>query len=81
MTQPTPEKFTVAYGRTARTLEYSDQRGQLIFTVDLTGSGPNSFYLEHWTDRSERDGRYAIAYERAKAYIESCGYNVQEYGA
>jgi hypothetical protein len=72
--------FTVKFGRTARTLEYDDHQGQLVFSVDLGSGGDKSLCLEHWSPQNQRVPRYRLAFERAKQYLESCGYHVETYG-
>jgi hypothetical protein len=72
--------FTVKFGSAARTLEYGDQQGHLVFTFDLGSGGEKSLCLEHWSPQTQRVPRYRVAFERAKQYLESCGYQVEVYG-
>ena len=86
----TPKEFTVKWGKYARTLEYEDAEGSFIFTFDLGSQydskdssrpGGRSLCLEHHGSRTKRDSRYSRAFERAKQFLESFGYDVEIYGA
>jgi hypothetical protein len=76
-----PNEFTTKFGKVARTLEYEDPQGHLVFTFDLGSGGDKSLCLEHFTPQSQRVPRYRVAFERAKEYLESCGYQVEIFGA
>ena len=72
--------FTVKFGSTARTLEYDDHQGHLVFSFDVGSGGDKSLCLEHLSPQNQRVPRYRLAFERAKQYLESCGYHVETYG-
>jgi hypothetical protein len=74
-----PNNFNVEFGKVARTLEYSDSEGRMVFTFDL-GSGEKSLCLEHYPARKQIAPRYKIAFERTKMFLESHGHQVEIYG-
>ncbi len=74
-------EYTLKFGRVARTLEYDDPQGHIVFTFDLGQGGDKSLCLEHYLPQNQRVPRYRIAFARAKEYLESCGYSVEVYGA
>jgi hypothetical protein len=73
------DNFTVKFGRTARTLNYEDAQGHITFTFDLAADG--SLVLETGGDKQRViiGPRFDVAVNRAKKYIESCGYVVEIY--
>jgi hypothetical protein len=84
-----PNRYTVKFGKIARTLEYDDAEGHILFTFDMgskfdfknpNGPGKNSLCLEHHAPSTPRSSQYAVAFERTKQYLESCGYEVEIYG-
>ncbi|HEX3988382.1 MAG TPA: hypothetical protein VHZ30_03055 [Verrucomicrobiae bacterium] len=50
-----------------------------VFTIDA-GSEDKSLCLEHHAVRKQVVPNYATAFERTKAYLESCGYRVESFG-
>ncbi|MBI3415616.1 MAG: hypothetical protein HY043_09910 [Verrucomicrobia bacterium] len=76
----TSDHFTVKLGKLARTIDYDDPHGHILFTFDAGSKGNTSLCLEHHAPQTSRTPRYAIAFERAKQYLESCGYEVEIYG-
>jgi hypothetical protein len=77
-----PAGYTVKFGRVARTIYYVDAAATFEFTFDI---GPkqgarSTFILEHHQPAARTD-EYLLAFKRTKQYMESCGYNVEEYGA
>ena len=89
MAQDKSKEFTVKFGKVARTLDYDDPEEHILFTFDLgskfdfknpTGPGKNSLCLEHHAPSTSRSPQYALAFERTKQYLESCGYEVEIYG-
>ena len=77
----TPSEFTVTFSRDARALDYDDPQGHLVFTFDLGSAGNKSICLEHFSSQTQRVPRYRLAFERTKEFLESCGYQVEVYGA
>ncbi len=73
-------QFAVKFGKVARTLECDDADGQILFTFDLGSKGDKSLCLEHHTADWPRGPRYVLAFQHAKKYLESCGYEVEIYG-
>ncbi len=76
---------SVVFGAVARTLAYRYGDLELTFTFDavprLPGSdSPATLVLEHWGPSSPRPAAYDLAFDRAKAFLESCGYQVQVHG-
>jgi hypothetical protein len=70
--------FTVKFGKIARTLDYTDNAGSLMFTFDIAGKDPGAaLVLEHWAKATPRDSRYAVAFQRTKEFLESRGYVVE----
>jgi hypothetical protein len=71
--------FSVKFGSVARTLEYDDSHGRLLFTFDAGSGGAKSICLEHHSSREPRSPQYEIAFQRTKEYLESCGYQVETF--
>ena len=69
--------FSVTWGRYARTLEYRDSEGQVVFTLDSGNKGDKSICLEHHSPESPRGPRYDIAFHQAKQFLESQGFEVE----
>ena len=80
MASEPPKDFTVKFGKYARTLEYDDPQERILFTFDVGSKGNKSLCLEHHAPQMPRSPRYDIAFDRAKQYLESCGYEVEIYG-
>jgi hypothetical protein len=74
-------EFTVKFGKIARTLDYNDPEGHLVFTFDRGPGGDKSICLEHHAPRKQSVPRYSIAFERAKEFLESCDYQVEIHGS
>ena len=72
-----PDEYSVKFGRIARTLEYDDAHGQIVFTFDIGSKGKKSLVLEHYPPAMARSPRYDMAFDRSKQFLESCGYVVQ----
>jgi len=87
--------FTVRVGKIARTLEYEDSEGRMMFAFDAgskfdfknpNGPGKNSLCLEHGAMDGDikteipRGARYDLAFERTRQYLLSRGYEVEIYG-
>ncbi len=80
-----PDEYEVRFNfEVAFTLVYEDGRGQLIFIFEL-GSNPKEVFLhrrplENYQVLKTRDSGIQVcldlAFERAKRYVESCGYKV-----
>lgn len=75
------DNFTVKFGRYARTLDYQDGQGHITFTFDVSPKGNKCFYLETGgaKQRALIGTRFDAAVERAKKFLESCGYEVEIY--
>ncbi len=80
MAKDISNEFTVRFGKAGRTLEYDDRHGHILFTIDTGSKGNKSLCLEHHAPRTPRSPQYNIAFERAKKYLEACGYEVEIYG-
>jgi len=73
--------FKVQFGKIARTLDYTDAAGSLMFTFDISGKESGApLVLEHWATATPRDSRYALAFQRTKEFLESRGYVVEVWG-
>jgi hypothetical protein len=70
-------EYSVKFGRYARTLEYDDPHGQIIFTFDGRSKGGNSLVLEHHPPSMPRSPQYDVAFARTKEFLEAHGYDVQ----
>jgi hypothetical protein len=73
----------IMFGRVARTLEYNDSDGTLFFTFDL-GSHEKALELGRnaiQNNKAMRSPRIDAAFEFAKRYLESCGFDVEPYPA
>ena len=75
-----PNDFAVRFGKIARTLEYDDAHGRIVFTFDLGSQGNKSLCLEHHAPKTPRAQQYDLAFERTKQFLESHGYQVETYG-
>ena len=74
--------FTVQFSkRVARVLECEDETGVIEFTLDSGEHGDKSLCLEHHPASWPRGPRYDLAFQRAKEFLESCGYQVEVYGS
>jgi hypothetical protein len=71
-----PDEYSVQFGRTARTLEYLDMHGQVIFTFDVGSKDGKSLVLEHHPPSMPRSPRYDVALERTKQFLEARGYEI-----
>ena len=71
---------TVKFGKHARTIDYSDGIGSLLFTFDFDITDNKSLILEHWARSTPRDPRYLLAFKRTKEFLELCGYSVRIFG-
>jgi hypothetical protein len=78
--------FTVRVGKIARTLEYEDSEGRMMFAFDGSPKGQKHLVLEHGAMDGDikteipRGVRYDLAFERARQYLLSRGYEVEIYG-
>ena len=76
-----PTEFSVAFStQVARVLECTDAVGCITFTVDSGSKGDRSVCLEHHPPAQQRDARYMQAFESARAFLVSCGFEVETYG-
>jgi hypothetical protein len=64
----------------ARVLECHLPSGMITFTLDAGPSGGGSICLEHHPATWPRDSNYDAAFEAARQYLLSCGYEVEIYG-
>jgi hypothetical protein len=85
MPSDTQKDFTVKFGKIARTIDYDDAAGHILFTLDAgskfdfknpSGPGKNSLCLGH-NSPQKRGPNYGIAFERVKQHLESLGYEVE----
>jgi hypothetical protein len=74
-----PIKFTVEFGRIARTIIYKDSDGQILFTLDSSLNGKKWIILEHHSSDKPREPRYEFAFEHTKEYLQSSGFQVEVY--
>ena len=86
MPSATQKDFTVKFGKYARTIDYDDAAGHILFTFDAgskfdfknpSGPGKNSLCLEYYAPQASRSPNYGIAFERVKGHLESLGYEVE----
>ena len=76
MSEETSDKFTVKFGRSARTIDYQDSQGRITFTFE-----PPSLYggvlLLETGGAKQRESvgarRFDLAVERTKRFLESRG--------
>jgi len=80
MPSDTQKDFTVRLGKFARTIDYDDSAGHILFTFDVGSRGDRSLCLEHHSPQTSRSPNYGIAFERVKQHLESLGYEVEIYG-
>jgi hypothetical protein len=74
-------EFVVRFSeKVARVLECDDQEGRIEFTVDLGSKGNKSLCLVHHPSDWPRGPRYEAAFQSAKQFLESCGYQVEIFG-
>jgi hypothetical protein len=73
-----PVRFSA---RVARVLECDAPGGTIEFTVDAGSSGDRSICLEHHPPGWTRGADYSAAFEAAREYLVSCGYEVEVYGS
>ena len=74
------EVFKVKFGEVARTLDCEDAQGHITFTLDLGSRDNKSLCLEHHPLDWPRGPRYDDAFQSAKGFLESCGYEVEVFG-
>jgi len=65
----------------ARILECDAPGGKIEFTVDSGSRGDRSLCLEHHPRDWSRGAHYLAAFEAAREYLESCGYEVEVHGS
>jgi hypothetical protein len=81
MTPDSIPTFKVHFGKIARTLEYTDDGGRLMFTFEVSSEEPGApLFLEHWAKATPRDSKYAAAFQRTREFLESRGYVVEIWG-
>lgn len=78
MTTKSPS-FSVEFGKVARTIEYRDDVGPVLFTFDLDAE-QRVLVLDHHPLRFVRPSNYGDAFARSKSYLQTCGYRVEENG-
>jgi hypothetical protein len=69
-----PVRFSPAV---ARVLECDAPGGKIEFTVDAGSHGDRSLCLEHHPRDWPRGAYYLAAFEAAREYLQSCGYEVE----
>lgn len=76
----TEPEYRVEFGRTARTIIYTDSRDRLIFEFDANSSTtPQTVFLfkpGHTADSDVRNWS-ELALERVRQYLIGCGYTVK----
>ena len=73
-----PVRFS---SKVARVLECDAPSGTIQFTVDSGSNGDKSICLEHHPRGWARSADYFAAFEAARDYLVSCGYEVEVYGS
>jgi hypothetical protein len=81
MAAPPRNDFRVRFSRNlAKVVEVEAPSGLITFTLDSGSSGDRSICLEHHPSSWPRTDNYNLAFESAKRYLESCGYEVETGG-
>ena len=73
-----PVRFS---SKVARVLECDAPGGTIKVTLDSGSSGDKSICLEHHPRGWARSADYPVAFEAAREYLVSCGYEVEVYGS
>jgi len=73
-----PVRFS---SKVARALECEAPSGTIQFTLDMGSNGDKSICLEHHPRAWARSSDYPVAFEAARLYLVSCGYEVEIYGS
>ncbi len=66
---------------TARVIECDAPGGTVQFTLESGPNGDKSICLEHHPIGWARSVHYSAAFEAARAYLVSCGYEVEIHGS
>ncbi len=84
MPESVPDVFTVQFSREiARTLDYEDSRGKLVFVFEFGSTGPFTLHRQPLNTRkcvqfaAENRAWLTLACERSRAHLQSCGYEVE----
>jgi hypothetical protein len=78
MSAPAPTDIAVRFSsKVARVLECDVLGGRIEFTLDSGSRGDRSICLEHHPETRTRDATYIAAFEAARQYLVSCGYEVE----
>jgi hypothetical protein len=81
MASHTSNYFAVKFSESVvRVLECETPHGRLQFTLDSGSTGDRSICLEHHPSSLPRVASYDQAFNSAKQYLESCGYEVEIHG-
>jgi hypothetical protein len=73
-----PAEISVRFStKAARVLECDVLGGRIDFTLDSGSRGDRSICLEHHPATRTRDATYIAAFEAARQYLVSCGYEVE----
>ena len=81
MSAPDSTAISVRFStKVARVLECDTPAGKIEFTLDSGPSGDRSICLEHHPATRARNAAYIAAFEAARKYLQSCGYEVEIYG-
>jgi hypothetical protein len=73
--------YTVRFSHIARVLECEGPGGIIEFTFDGKVKDANVLVLEHHASDTERGPHYDGAFQHAKQFLESCGYQVELQGS
>jgi hypothetical protein len=73
-------EYTVRFSRFARVLECDGPAGRIDFTFDGSAKGAKTLVLEHHAPNTQRSPQYDAAFQSAKQFLESCGYEVDIHG-
>jgi hypothetical protein len=73
-----PVRFS---SKVARVLECEAPGGTIQFTLDSGSNGDRSICLEHHPRDWARSNDYSAAFQAAREYLVSCGYEVEVYGS
>ena len=71
------EGFSVDFSRkVARVIEYEDDRGHMVFTLDIGSKGNQSIAIDPPVTH-KAGARTNLAIERTKRFLEACGFEVE----
>lgn len=69
------DEFEIKFGKTARTIQYKDLKGEIIFTFDFNANREIEVEPSHGPNGQEL--RYKTAFERTIEFVKSCGYQAK----